>query len=211
LVGITGANDGSEQTLDQILTEMDGFEPNQAVVVLGAANRPEIPDPALLRPGRFDRRAPVQPPDHAPELFTGEHVYSWRASPRSPTAYVAMRIAVGDVSLLGCRMFTWSLGCACSCEPELPSHQPHVVMEEGRVHTHVELGPRSTRPPSRQREFEAPTARRLGLGAGAETSRAAGREDGLATWRLEAAAILNSSHAPGNLICVRASPCGGRK
>jgi cell division protease FtsH len=61
--GITGANDEREQTLDQILTEMDGFEPTQAVVVIGATNRPEILDPALLRPGRFDRRVAVQPPD----------------------------------------------------------------------------------------------------------------------------------------------------
>ncbi len=63
--GITGANDEREQTLDQILTEMDGFESTQAVVVLGATNRPEILDPALLRPGRFDRRVAVQPPDRA--------------------------------------------------------------------------------------------------------------------------------------------------
>ena len=62
---ITGANDEREQTLDQILTEMDGFEPTEAVVVLGATNRPEILDPALLRPGRFDRRVAVQPPDRA--------------------------------------------------------------------------------------------------------------------------------------------------
>jgi cell division protease FtsH len=61
--GITGANDEREQTLDQILTEMDGFESSVAVVVLGATNRPEILDPALLRPGRFDRRVAVQPPD----------------------------------------------------------------------------------------------------------------------------------------------------
>jgi cell division protease FtsH len=61
--GITGANDEREQTLDQILTEMDGFDSNEAVVVLGATNRPEILDPALLRPGRFDRRVAVQPPD----------------------------------------------------------------------------------------------------------------------------------------------------
>ncbi len=60
---VTGANDEREQTLDQILTEMDGFEPNQAVVVIGATNRAEILDPALLRPGRFDRRVAVQPPD----------------------------------------------------------------------------------------------------------------------------------------------------
>jgi cell division protease FtsH len=62
---ITGANDEREQTLDQILTEMDGFESTEAVVVLGATNRPEILDPALLRAGRFDRRVAVQPPDRA--------------------------------------------------------------------------------------------------------------------------------------------------
>ena len=64
-VAITGANDEREQTLDQILTEMDGFESNEAVVVLGATNRPEVLDQALLRPGRFDRRVAVQPPDRA--------------------------------------------------------------------------------------------------------------------------------------------------
>jgi cell division protease FtsH len=62
-VSITGANDEREQTLDQILTEMDGFESVEAVVVLAATNRPEILDSALLRPGRFDRRVSVQPPD----------------------------------------------------------------------------------------------------------------------------------------------------
>jgi cell division protease FtsH len=66
--GITGANDEREQTLDQILTEMDGFESTQAVVVIGATNRPEILDPALLRAGRFDRRVAVQPPDRAGRL-----------------------------------------------------------------------------------------------------------------------------------------------
>jgi cell division protease FtsH len=64
-ISVTGANDEREQTLDQILTEMDGFESTQAVVVLGATNRPEILDPALLRPGRFDRRVAVQAPDRA--------------------------------------------------------------------------------------------------------------------------------------------------
>jgi cell division protease FtsH len=62
-ISVTGSNDEREQTLDQILTEMDGFESNEAVVVLGATNRPEILDRALLRPGRFDRRVAVQPPD----------------------------------------------------------------------------------------------------------------------------------------------------
>src|ERR1700736_944000 len=62
-VSVTGANDEREQTLDQILSELDGFEPAEAVIVLAATNRPEILDPALLRPGRFDRRVAVQPPD----------------------------------------------------------------------------------------------------------------------------------------------------
>jgi cell division protease FtsH len=60
---VTGANDEREQTLDQILTEMDGFSSIEAVVVLGATNRPEVLDQALLRPGRFDRRVSVQAPD----------------------------------------------------------------------------------------------------------------------------------------------------
>jgi ATPase family associated with various cellular activities (AAA) len=60
-VSVTGGNDEREQTLDQILTEMDGFESVEAVAVLAATNRPEILDPALLRPGRFDRRVAVQP------------------------------------------------------------------------------------------------------------------------------------------------------
>jgi cell division protease FtsH len=61
--GIGGGHDEREQTLNQILTEMDGFEPGTNVIVLGATNRPEVLDPALLRPGRFDRRIAVQPPD----------------------------------------------------------------------------------------------------------------------------------------------------
>ncbi|MGY1594808.1 ATP-dependent zinc metalloprotease FtsH [Geodermatophilus sp. SYSU D00708] len=63
-----GGVDEREQTLNQILTEMDGFEGNEGVVVLAATNRPEILDPALLRPGRFDRRVSVSPPDLAGRL-----------------------------------------------------------------------------------------------------------------------------------------------
>jgi cell division protease FtsH len=62
-VAVSGANDEREQTLDQILTEMDGFESSEAVVVLAATNRPDVLDSALLRPGRFDRRVAVQAPD----------------------------------------------------------------------------------------------------------------------------------------------------
>lgn len=61
--GISGGNDEREQTLNQLLTEMDGFDGSKGVVILAATNRPESLDPALLRPGRFDRRVPVELPD----------------------------------------------------------------------------------------------------------------------------------------------------
>ncbi|HEY8626594.1 MAG TPA: ATP-dependent zinc metalloprotease FtsH [Solirubrobacteraceae bacterium] len=60
---LSGGHDEREQTLNQILTEMDGFDPRTSVIVLGATNRPEVLDHALLRPGRFDRRVAVSPPD----------------------------------------------------------------------------------------------------------------------------------------------------
>ncbi|MFQ6805967.1 MAG: ATP-dependent zinc metalloprotease FtsH [Lachnospiraceae bacterium] len=61
--GRAGGNDEREQTLNQLLTEMDGFEGNNGVIILAATNRPESLDPALTRPGRFDRRVPVELPD----------------------------------------------------------------------------------------------------------------------------------------------------
>ena len=61
--GAYGGNDEREQTLNQLLTEMDGFEGNNGVIILAATNRPESLDPALTRPGRFDRRVPVELPD----------------------------------------------------------------------------------------------------------------------------------------------------
>lgn len=61
--GFTGGNDEREQTLNQLLTEMDGFDSSKGVVILAATNRPDSLDPALLRPGRFDRRIPVELPD----------------------------------------------------------------------------------------------------------------------------------------------------
>ena len=63
--GVNGGNDEREQTLNQLLTEMDGFEGNNGVIILAATNRPESLDPALTRPGRFDRRVPVELPDLA--------------------------------------------------------------------------------------------------------------------------------------------------
>ncbi len=61
--GVGGGNDEREQTLNQILVEMDGFEPTEKVVVMAATNRPDVLDPALLRPGRFDRRVTIDLPD----------------------------------------------------------------------------------------------------------------------------------------------------
>ena len=80
-----GGNDEREQTLNQLLTEMDGFDGSKGVVILAATNRPETLDPALLRPGRFDRRIPVELPDligreaimkvHAKKVKLGDDVY----------------------------------------------------------------------------------------------------------------------------------------
>ncbi|TSC86164.1 MAG: cell division protease FtsH [Parcubacteria group bacterium Gr01-1014_8] len=63
--GVGGGNDEREQTLNQILVEMDGFEPNEKVIVMAASNRPDVLDPALLRPGRFDRRVTIDLPDRS--------------------------------------------------------------------------------------------------------------------------------------------------
>ena len=82
--GAYGGNDEREQTLNQLLTEMDGFEENTGVIILAATNRPEALDPALTRPGRFDRRIPVELPDlkgrvdilkvHAKKIKTQENI-----------------------------------------------------------------------------------------------------------------------------------------
>ena len=75
--GRVGGNDEREQTLNQLLTEMDGFESNNGVIILAATNRPESLDPALTRPGRFDRRVPVELPDlkvHAKKVKLDESV-----------------------------------------------------------------------------------------------------------------------------------------
>src|SRR5690606_27251266 len=63
--GVGGSNDEREQTLNQLLVEMDGFDDRQEVIVLAATNRPDVLDPALLRPGRFDRQVTIGLPDRS--------------------------------------------------------------------------------------------------------------------------------------------------
>ena len=80
--GSIGGNDEREQTLNQLLTEMDGFEENTGVIILAATNRPESLDPALTRPGRFDRRVPVELPDlQGREAILKVHAKKIRVAP----------------------------------------------------------------------------------------------------------------------------------
>ncbi len=100
--GTYGGNDEREQTLNQLLTEMDGFDANKGVVILAATNRPESLDPALLRPGRFDRRIPVNLPDlqgrvailkvHAKDVKMAEGV-DWEAIARATSGASGAELA----------------------------------------------------------------------------------------------------------------------
>ncbi|HET6171696.1 MAG TPA: ATP-dependent zinc metalloprotease FtsH [Gaiellales bacterium] len=98
VAGFSGGNDEREQTLNQILTEMDGFDSSTNVIVVAATNRPEVLDQALLRPGRFDRRVAVQPPDRAGrEAILKVHS---RAVPLGPDVDLA-RIAATTPGMVG--------------------------------------------------------------------------------------------------------------
>jgi cell division protease FtsH len=98
IAGFSGGNDEREQTLNQILTEMDGFDSSTGVIVIAATNRPEILDSALLRPGRFDRRVAVQPPDRAGrEAILKVHA---RGMPLGPDVDLA-RIAATTPGMVG--------------------------------------------------------------------------------------------------------------
>jgi len=96
--GFSGGNDEREQTLNQILTEMDGFDAAVNVIVIGATNRPDVLDAALLRPGRFDRRVAVQPPDRTGrEAILRVHT---RGVPLAPDVELA-RIAATTPGMVG--------------------------------------------------------------------------------------------------------------
>jgi cell division protease FtsH len=87
-----GSHEEREQTLNQLLAEMDGFDPRKAVIIMGATNRPEVLDPALLRPGRFDRQVLVDKPDvKGREAILRIHVRSVRLAPEVDLRVVAAR------------------------------------------------------------------------------------------------------------------------
>lgn len=90
LSGMTGGHDEREQTLNQLLVEMDGFDPNIGVILMAATNRPEILDPALLRPGRFDRHVLVDRPDKAGrEAILKVHLRTVKTAPDIDVAQLA--------------------------------------------------------------------------------------------------------------------------
>jgi cell division protease FtsH len=98
VAGFSGGNDEREQTLNQILTEMDGFDATTGVIVIGATNRQEVLDQALLRPGRFDRRVSVQPPDRTGrEQILRVHA---RSVPLAPSVDLG-RIAASTPGMVG--------------------------------------------------------------------------------------------------------------
>ena len=112
--GQIGGNDEREQTLNQLLTDMDGFEGNTGVIILAATNRPETLDPALLRPGRFDRRVPVELPDlkgreeiirvHAKKIRVGDNVdYSKIARMASGASGAELANIVNEAALRAVR------------------------------------------------------------------------------------------------------------
>ena len=111
--GMGGGNDEREQTINQLLTEMDGFEGNTGVIVLAATNRPDVLDQALLRPGRFDRQARGQLPwnfwHHSIESVP-RHIHSWQQLPLHPTHIIMHK----------CQHWHWLPTPCCVVAPDRP-------------------------------------------------------------------------------------------
>ena len=102
--GMGGGHDEREQTLNQLLVEMDGFESNEGVVIIAATNRPDVLDPAILRPGRFDRRVMVPRPDLlGREAILGVHT---RKVPLGPQVDLEV-LARATPGWLGQTLRTW--------------------------------------------------------------------------------------------------------
>ncbi|MGA3085916.1 MAG: ATP-dependent zinc metalloprotease FtsH [Thermodesulfobacteriota bacterium] len=122
-INVTGGHDEQEQTLNQLLVEMDGFETNKGVIIMAATNRPEILDPALLRPGRFDRQVLVDRPDingreailkiHAKNILLGPDVDLRKIAARTP-GFVGADLAniVNEAALLAARKNEEMVGLA---------------------------------------------------------------------------------------------------
>ena len=122
VAGFSGGNDEREQTLNQILTEMDGFDPATNVIVLAATNRPDVLDQALLRPGRFDRRVAVQPPDRdGREAILRVHT---RGIPLGPDVDLA-RIAATTPGMVGADLANLANEAALTA-----ARREHDVVEE---------------------------------------------------------------------------------
>ena len=122
VAGFSGGNDEREQTLNQILTEMDGFDPAMSVIVLAATNRPDVLDQALLRPGRFDRRVAVQPPDRdGREAILRVHT---RGIPLGPDVDLA-RIAATTPGMVGADLANLANEAALTA-----ARREHDVVEE---------------------------------------------------------------------------------
>src|SRR3954447_21714210 len=122
VAGFSGGNDEREQTLNQILTEMDGFDPSISVIVIGATNRPDVLDAALLRPGRFDRRVYVQPPDRAGrEAILRVHTRGVRLAPDVDLG----RIAAATPGMVGAELANLVNEAAL-----LAARRNHAVVEE---------------------------------------------------------------------------------
>ncbi|MBI2039602.1 ATP-dependent metallopeptidase FtsH/Yme1/Tma family protein [Candidatus Microgenomates bacterium] len=139
-MGFTGGHDEREQTLNQILVEMDGFTPNDHVIVLGASNRPDLLDPALIRPGRFDRRVILNMPD----LEERKAIIKLHMKGKPFTDDVDVeKLARRTVGFSGADLANMLNEAAILAAREGKKAIDHIVLEEAA--TKVKLGPQRKR------------------------------------------------------------------